>query len=72
MNKFCTKCGTYYNSNYEVDHVYECYGEVTYRSNGTASYRITLPGVYKLCKLNAIDPNRAKHKLAQYGLGKSK
>lgn len=73
MNKFCKKCGTYYNTDYELDHIYECYSVTTYTSSGTANYRITLPGVYKLIEKKAIDPNRAMYKLANFGLiGKDK
>ena len=68
--QFCHKCGSYYSKDYTVDHVYECYTQTTRTESGTATYRITLPGIYKLIELNAIDPNRAAYKLARYGLGK--
>ena len=68
--QFCNKCGQYYDPAYKVDHIYECYMEVKHNTDGTATTRITLPGIYKLIELNAIDPNRAAYKLARYGLGK--
>lgn len=66
--QFCDRCGQYYDPTYKVDHIYECYMQVTKNSDGTSTTRITLPGIYKLLESNAIDPKRAMHKLAKYGL----